>query len=76
MVEKYGMSRLGTVALDVAHRSDRSAEAVDGAVREALEHAHSEALEIVRSHRGAVERVAGALLEAQTLSGAELEALL
>jgi cell division protease FtsH len=76
MVEKYGMSRLGTVALDVAHRSDRSAEAVDGAVREALERAHTEALEIVRSHRGAVERVAGALLEAQTLSGAELEALL
>jgi cell division protease FtsH len=90
MVAGLGMSRrVGPVAL--SHRSETvflgrgvgdrrpysqtTAEAVDDEIRALTDAAASRAREILVAHRGALDRLARALLEQETLSGAELEAV-
>jgi cell division protease FtsH len=90
MVAGLGMSRrVGPVAL--GHRSETvflgrgvadrrpysqtTAEAVDDEIRALIDAAAGRAREILVAHRGALDRLARALVEQETLSGAELEAV-
>ncbi|WP_264843284.1 ATP-dependent zinc metalloprotease FtsH [Caldinitratiruptor microaerophilus] len=56
--------------------SERTASHVDAAVRRLVGGAYQRAKELLQRHREGLERVAHALLERETLSGAELDQLL
>ncbi|MFO7173700.1 MAG: ATP-dependent zinc metalloprotease FtsH [Bacillota bacterium] len=56
--------------------SERTAVAVDAAVRRLVSHCYQRAVHLLTRHRDALERVARALLERETLSGRELDALI
>lgn len=56
--------------------SERTAAAVDRAVRRLVQEGYQRAVDLLRRHRDALERVARALLERETLSGAELDQLI
>ncbi|MBV9172677.1 MAG: ATP-dependent zinc metalloprotease FtsH [Chloroflexi bacterium] len=82
MVTHYGMSEgLGTIALGRneelnACYSEKTAEAIDQEVRRLLDDAHARAVSIITEHREAVDRLASALLEYETLDGDNLERVL
>jgi len=75
MVTQYGMSqRLGTVALgEHDHNSEKTAEAIDQEVRRLIDDGYTRALQIISEHRDALDRLAMALLEHETLEGESLE---
>ncbi|MCL4370733.1 MAG: ATP-dependent zinc metalloprotease FtsH [Chloroflexi bacterium] len=90
MVTRYGMSdALGPLALgrheglvflgrDMAERqeySEETARLIDQEVRRLVDDAKARALHILTEVRPALERIAGALVERETLDGAEFEAL-
>ncbi len=56
--------------------SERTAWTVDQAVRKLVHEGYQRAVDLLRRHRDALERVAHALLERETLSGSELEKLI
>ena len=56
--------------------SEETARAVDAEIRSVLESQQSRAHELLERRRGALERIAGALLERETIERAELEAIL
>jgi cell division protease FtsH len=56
--------------------SEETARALDAEIRSVLETQQSRAHELLRQRRSALERIAGALLERETIEGAELEAIL
>ncbi|MBC7638088.1 MAG: ATP-dependent zinc metalloprotease FtsH [Acetobacteraceae bacterium] len=91
MVLQYGMSdALGNVSYDrdrtpflqpemkmPQERSygDRTADAVDGAVRALIDNALARAVAILRANRAVLDRAATALLATETLNGDQIEAL-
>jgi cell division protease FtsH len=87
MVTQYGMSdTLGPLQLgqqnnevflgrDLGHQanySDEVAARIDDEVRTLIEEARAEALEVLTTHRATLDRLASALLEAETLDTPEL----
>jgi cell division protease FtsH len=91
MVTEYGMSENlgpqrfghthGEVFLgkDLGHEpnySDHVAAAIDAEVRTLIEDAHREAREILTLHRATLDRLAGALVERESLEEAELAEIL
>ncbi|CAJ1579137.1 ATP-dependent zinc metalloprotease FtsH [[Mycobacterium] wendilense] len=91
MVTEYGMSaKLGAVRYGTEHgdpflgrtmgtQADYSHEVareIDEEVRKLIEAAHTEAWEILTENRDALDRLAGALLEKETLHKAELSEVL
>ncbi|MGI8682146.1 MAG: AAA family ATPase, partial [Mycobacteriales bacterium] len=85
MVREYGMSdTLGPVALPVSARgggghqaySERQAEAIDAEVSRVIGEAHDRAVGVLESARAGLDLVAAALLERETLSSVEIQALL
>jgi cell division protease FtsH len=55
--------------------SPEAARAIDGEIRRLVADAHERALRLLRAWREALDRVSGALLERETLTGAELASL-
>jgi cell division protease FtsH len=90
MIERYGMSdRLGFVGLSSpspvfggqgvgypAAHSDETTTAIDQEVRDIIAAAQREAATILSAHRPALDAMAAALLEKETLDAAEITALL
>jgi cell division protease FtsH len=91
MVMGYGMSdRLGPVAFSRAQTlgfvgreisaqrtySEKTAEAIDSEIRRLVDDADAQAAAVLRDHRAALDSVAHALLQFETLDGADLERLL
>ncbi|MBI5165124.1 MAG: ATP-dependent zinc metalloprotease FtsH [Magnetospirillum sp.] len=85
MVTEWGMSRrLGLVAFSGQHadpytsegvRSDDTSREIDAEVRAMIAEAHDTAVTILRTYRGELDAVAAALLERESLSGAEIAAI-
>jgi len=88
MVTQFGMSAVvGPIAVgdreqeiflgrEVVQRreiSDRTAQIVDEEVRNILTHAYSDATRILRERRAALDRLAAALLERETLEREQVE---
>ena len=80
MVTEYGMSaRLGAATLGSADggetrtHSEHTAQLIDREVRRLVDQAHARARQVIVEQRAALERLAHALLEWETLQGAELE---
>ena len=90
MVMELGMSQeIGLVALGASGAmtaatypgnprtmSDATAATVDHAVRRLVFEAYDRAVDLLKRHRDALERIAGALLERETLDGTELETMI
>jgi cell division protease FtsH len=85
MSEELGLIRLGSNAEEVflgreiGHAPEYSEEVaarVDAEVRRLLDTARTTAREVLETNRAALERLAEALLERETLDAAEIEALL
>ncbi|BDG62043.1 ATP-dependent zinc metalloprotease FtsH [Caldinitratiruptor microaerophilus] len=85
MSEKLGPLTFGTkpeevfLGRDIARQRNYSEEVaalIDEEVRALVTQAHERALEVLRRHRRVLEKLAAALLEKETLEGAELEAIL
>jgi len=91
MVTEYGMSdRLGPQQLgqkqgevflgrDYGHQanySDEVAARIDGEVRELIGDAHLEARAVLEAHRDVLDRLAGALIDKETLDTPELEEIM
>jgi len=75
MVTQFGMTdRLGTVALgEDAKYSQKTAEIIDAEVRRLIDEGYARAVRIITEHRDALDRLAAALLEYETLDGDNLE---
>lgn len=80
MVTTYGMSnKVGPVYYSHEHRAELSPEtrsAIDSEVRRLLEESRSRAKEVLTKHTGKLHKLANLLLEEETLSGTQIEALL
>lgn len=85
MSEKLGMIRyssdseevfLGHSMTKTKNMSDKTAEMVDGEVRRIVDTAFARAKELLTKHRDQLDRVAGALLEYETLTGDEIKTLM
>lgn len=80
MVTRYGMSdRIGPISLkeeDEEKLSQQLLEAIDLETRSLLESARQRAKGIIMKHRDSLERLAEALLQYETLSRKEIEAIL
>jgi len=89
MVRTYGMSKvLGPLAFEEKRSSfigdgamlrsvsEETARAIDQEVKEIVETAHQQALEILNANRDLLERIAKVLLEKEVVEGAELHELL
>jgi cell division protease FtsH len=91
MVTEYGMSdKLGPMTLgqkqgevflgrDFASHPDYSQQVafeIDSEIRDLIDHAHDEALEILTEHRSRLDAMAAALIERETIEKEELVALL
>ena len=91
MVMEYGMSdRLGPMKFGqpegevflgrdyVRHQdySDEVASLIDEEIRKLITRAHDEARAILTTHRDALERICGALMERETLDAAEIKEVL
>jgi cell division protease FtsH len=79
MVTEWGMSPLGPVLLTGEGRgpaAERTIRLVDAQVGQLLEAASVRAKAILDRERGALERLAGLLVERETLEGDELRAIL
>jgi cell division protease FtsH len=74
--QKSGEVFLGRDFTKMQEVSPATLEAVDREVRQILEGAESEATAILRTNRSLVDDVAGRLVESETLSGPELDAIL
>ncbi len=91
MVSRWGMSAdigpmdlresdehpfLGREMAQPRRYSEHSAQAVDEAVRKLLDEAERRARDVIRTHRGELDRLISALEERETLHRKEIEALL
>jgi cell division protease FtsH len=92
MVREYGLSeRLGPLTFEQesapllqplggaprpARYSEKTAETIDSEIGVIIDAAHTRARSLLESKREALERLANALLDRETLEGPELEALL
>lgn len=90
MVTEYGMSEkmgprtfgrreelvfLGREVAEQKDYSEKTAEEIDGEVRQLIQHAYSAAREILTQHRAKLVQIAEALITNETIEGEELEAL-
>jgi cell division protease FtsH len=78
-VFEYGMSEVApsrTMRADNYALSEETKRMRDMAQATLTDHAYEEAKRLLLKHRAALDRVAGALLEKETLDRPELEALL
>jgi cell division protease FtsH len=85
MVTEWGMSeRLGLVAFGGAHgdpytpegmRADDTSREIDAEIRSLVAEARDHALAILRTHAAELEAVAQALLDRESLTGAEITAI-
>ncbi len=92
MVTTYGMSKiLGPLAYEQGQRnmflgdgmpnarravSEQTAEAIDREVKEIVDRAHQQALDILNANRALLETIAGKLLETEVIEGEALYSLL
>ncbi len=91
MVTTYGMSKvLGPLAYQQGQQSfldngvpnprrmvsEETAKAIDGEVKEIVEQAHDQALDILKRNRDLLETIASKLLETEVIEGEELQGLL
>jgi len=79
MVFEYGMSEVApsrTMRADNYALSEETKRLRDSEQARLTDHAYDEAQRLLRKHRSALDRVAEALLEKETLDRSELEALL
>jgi cell division protease FtsH len=92
MVTTYGMSKiLGPLAYQQGQQamflgneganprrmvSEQTAEAIDGEVKEIVETAHQQALDILQQNRDLLETIATQLLETEVIEGEKLHSLL
>jgi cell division protease FtsH len=79
MVFEYGMSESATsrtMRADNYALSEETKRLRDAEQARLTDHAYNEAVRLLQKHRALLDRVAGALLEKETLDRAELEALL
>jgi cell division protease FtsH len=89
MVRSYGMSKvLGPLAYEKQQAmflqegpagrvvSERTAEAIDQEVKEIVETAHTQALEILKANRELLETITQKLLETEVIEGEQLHELL
>lgn len=83
VVTRYGMSRLGPIALhddSLTLRDDAQSEntrgRIDGEIEREINDARDAAERIVRRRRSVLERLVNALLERETVEGDELEGIL
>jgi ATP-dependent Zn protease len=79
MVFEYGMSEVApsrTMRADNYALSEETKRLRDSEQARLTDHAYDEAKRLLRKHRAALDRVAHALLEKETLDRAELEELL
>ncbi len=67
---------LGRVMAQERAYGDQTASAVDAAVQRLVEHAHQRASELIAQHRAALDGLARALLQQETLHGSEVRAVL
>ncbi|MCS7003346.1 MAG: cell division protein FtsH, partial [Dehalococcoidia bacterium] len=67
---------LGREISETKNYSEYYAEQIDNEVRELVDEAYRRALDTLTSHRETLDRVAQALMERETIEGAELKALL
>jgi cell division protease FtsH len=74
MVRRYGMSRLGPVSLPSTSSacSQSTTQIVDAEIRDLIEQARAEATAILTSNRSTLDKLAMALIEAETLEGEAL----
>ena len=85
MVTRFGMSDLGPLSLesqqgevflgrDLMSRSDYSEEIaarIDAQVRELIQHAYEESVQIIRDNRVVIDRIVEILVEKETMDGEE-----
>ena len=92
MVTTYGMSKvLGPLAYEKGQQtnflgdgsinprrmvSDETAKAIDAEVKEIVETAHQQALDILKANRELLEKIAQQILETEVIEGEELQNLL
>ncbi|KAF0134943.1 MAG: cell division protease FtsH [Candidatus Saganbacteria bacterium] len=87
MVTEYGMSKLGArtfgrkdrqifLGRDIAEMKDygeQTADAIDCEVKSIIDVCHKKAVEIINSNKAQLEKIAGILMEKETLEGEDLE---
>lgn len=91
MVTTYGMSQvLGPLAYHKGSKanflgnsengrrmmSEKTAEAIDQEVKEIVEKAHQQALDILKQNRNLLDKISGKILQTEVIEGDELQALL
>lgn len=74
MVVRWGMSPLGMIRVERASNGHWPAD-VEQAIKTILDEAYAAALDLVRTHKVAVEALTEALLDAETLTGDEVRAI-
>ena len=87
MVVSLGMSRLGSLSFDRQQQplielgpgrretSEATAREIDAEVRRIIDEQHTRVMALLRRRLGLIHRAAERLLERESMSGAELEAL-
>ena len=90
MVTEYGMSNLGPInfngeerehwvakgIVDTSHLSEETAAKVDSEIKNIIDNCYKTALSIVTAHRDKLDAVSTALLEKETLTQEEYEAII
>ncbi|KAJ1264386.1 hypothetical protein BS78_09G259300 [Paspalum vaginatum] len=77
MVTRYGMSnKVGLVSYSDGSMSAQTSGMIDKEVRDILQRAYKNAKAILTAHREELDALASALLEQETLSGAQIKKLL
>ncbi len=90
MVTRFGMSEIGPISLesrngevflgrDLMNRSEYSedvAARVDQEVRHIVQECYKQALQMIREHRAAVDRIVDILIEKETMDGEEFRRIL
>ncbi|GJM21565.1 MAG: hypothetical protein DHS20C15_14800 [Planctomycetota bacterium] len=74
--EQRGEVFLGDELMRSRNYSEKTSQSIDAEVRRILEEAHQRAHEILSSHRDEMERVTQALVLYETITGADVDALL
>jgi ATP-dependent Zn protease len=75
MVEKFGMSELGpwTISSEKGEVSGETRSASDKAVQRLTQEAYNRSKQLLTTNRAALDKVAAALLEHETLTGEEIK---
>lgn len=74
MVTQWGFSGLGTLELDQRSLSDETNSLVDGEIRMLVSEAYNKALDILRTNRDLLDKIAILLSKKETIEGSEVYA--